>query len=668
MAVIQTLGQITAITTPNWWGGSSRSSLRLYDDFNYDYAELYRTQPNVRTCVDFLARNIAQLGLHTFKRVGDTDRERLREHPLALLLGTPMPPEMKVTTYRLVEAMVSDLGVYFNAYWLKIRKGGGPPGALLRIPPPYIRPLGGLFPTGYEMTLAGQRFELPPGDVVHFRGYNPESSITGLSPLETLRRVLAEEYAAGLYREEFWRNSAKADGFIQRPATAPEWSDTARQRFLDEFNQLYAGNGPRAGGTAVLEDGMEWVEGSFNPRESEYIPGRKLTREECARSYHIPLPMVGILDNATFSNIREQHKNLYQDCLGPQLASIEQDIQLQLLSEFPGTDGVYLEFNIAEKLSGSFEEQGTAYQAAVGRPWMTANEARARQNLPSKDGGDELAIPLNIALGELPPPPDPAPPAPAPPPPGADGEPPPVPPDPADPEARGRKRYNTTLPTLRARYREQWRKVLARHYRRQGDAMVSRVPKSRDAQKGVVAGVWYDEDRWNEELTVDLFALNRLTALEWATSVQRQSGADIGDTDAFEARMLPWLSEHSRVQAEGVNGKVRDGLAVALVDPEDPLKAVKDLFELAVTVWAVQEAVGAVTTAANFGSHEAANAGGLKTKTWVVNSGNPRPSHAAMNGMTIDIRGTFPTGQRWPGDPAGGAEENSNCECSVEFG
>lgn len=661
MAVIQTLGQVTALTTPNWWAGSSRSSLRLYDDFNYDYAELYRTQPNVRTCVDFLARNIAQLGLHIFKRVGETDRERLRKHPLALLLGTPMPPEMKVTTYRLVEAMVSDLGVYFNAYWLKIRKGGGPPGALLRVPPPYMRPLGGLFPTGYELNLAGQRFELPPADVVHFRGYNPESAISGLSPLETLRRVLAEEYAAGLYREEFWRNSAKADGFIQRPPTAPEWSDTARQRFLDEFNQLYAGNGPRAGGTAVLEDGMEWVEGSFNPRESEYIPGRKLTREECARSYHIPLPMVGILDNATFSNIKEQHKNLYQDCLGPQLASIEQDIALQLLPDFPETDGVYLEFNIAEKLAGSFEEQLASFQAAVGRPWMTPDEARARVNLPSKGGAaDELGVPVNIVLGE---PPDPAPVPAVEPPPGAGEDPPP----PADPEKRGRKGYNITQPTLRARYREQWRKTIARHYRRQGDTLASRVPKSRDAQKAVVSGVWYDEDRWNAELGADLFALNRLTALEWATHVQRQTGADLGDMDAFEARMLPWLHEHSRVQAEGMNAKVRDGLEAALAET-DPLQGVKDLFELAVGVWAVQEAVGAVTTAANFGSHEAANAGGLRTKTWIVNSGNPRPSHAAMNGMTIDIRGTFPTGQRWPGDPAGGAEENSNCECSVEFG
>jgi len=84
---------------------------------------------------------------------------------------------------------------------------------------------------------------------------------------------------------------------------------------MAEFEALYAGE-DNSGKTAVLEEGMTWKQASFSARDSEYLAGRKLTREECARAYHIPLPMVGILDHATFSNIKEQHKNLYQDCLG----------------------------------------------------------------------------------------------------------------------------------------------------------------------------------------------------------------------------------------------------------------------------------------------------------------------------------------------------------------
>src|SRR3972149_5122408 len=161
MATIQSLGQITWIS-PNWSPGIVRSSVRLYDLYNHDYSTLYRTQPNVRTCVDFLSRNIAQLGLHVFERVSETDRRRLRDHPLAVLLGKPNP---WTTRYRLVESLMGDLGIYFNAYWLKI---GGPQKALLRVPPSLVTSAGQLAPTGYEINLGTRILKPTPDDIVHF--------------------------------------------------------------------------------------------------------------------------------------------------------------------------------------------------------------------------------------------------------------------------------------------------------------------------------------------------------------------------------------------------------------------------------------------------------------------------------------------------------------------
>ena len=142
---------------------------------------------------------------------------------------------------------------------------------------------------------------------------------------------------------------------------------------------------------------------------------RDVTREEVAAAYHIPPPMIGILDNASFSNITEQHKMLYQDCLAPLLVMIEEEIELQLMPDFePQPDRFYVEFNLREKLTGSFEERADAIQKSVGGPTMTINEARALDNRPPIDGGDVLIRPLNVTQnGE----PDPVPAAPAEPPP-----------------------------------------------------------------------------------------------------------------------------------------------------------------------------------------------------------------------------------------------------------
>lgn len=693
MVVVQS--NVTLVDMPaGWWPAPAYGSLTLYDQFTYDYATLYRTQSNIRVCVDFLARNIAQLGLHVFRRVSETDRERLRDHDLARLLAAPLPSQYKVTRYRLIESLVADLGVYFNAFWLKLPSDTGGVGGLLRIPPPYVAVKGGLVPTAYEVTIGGKMRQVRLEEIVHFRGYNAENTLVGLSPLETLRRVLAEEHAAGDYREHFWQHAARMHGVIERPADAPEWSMPARERFKSEFEALYSG-GENSGKTAVLEEGMSWKQVEFNAQESEYLGGRKLTREECARAYHIPLPMVGILDHATFSNIKEQHKQLYQDSLGPWLAMIEDDINLQLVSDFADTDDVYVEFNIAEKMQGSFEEQTEAMQMAVGRPWMTPNEARARLNMPSLAGdADKLATPLNVLIGGQ----------------AMGSEAPAQDADPAktlgeavlkailgtlpysSPQALEVKteELDPRRPRLRARYEEQWTRMLVRTFERQRAAVAAKMPKANGGQTTLPTStvgtaspastadrrggagaevkaempeltVLWDEERWNREVADDFYGLSYETVMEWARYV-----AKMLDITLAEEEMLPWVRENARIAAEYANAVTREQLEGALRE-DDPGAAVRRVFELAVGVRAGQFALSRVTGLIGFGTQEAARQGGLRTKTWRTGK-NPRDTHAAMNGVTVWIRDTFPNGLRWPGDSRGSADETAGCNCDLVYG
>jgi HK97 family phage portal protein len=392
--VFQSYGQLESLVPPQpLWQTSTGSStgsgaLDLYGQYAQAYLMIYRTQPNVRTCVDFLARNIAQLGLGAYRRVSDTDRERLPpDHPLSILL---QHPNSATTRYRLIESLMQDLGIYFNAYLLKIR---GVQLGLVRLPPDQMAITGTLMPTGYVWTNTnGSRTPFPLSEVVHTGGYG--LGLMGLSPLETLRRLLAEEAAASEYRQQMWTNATRVEGIIERPKDAPKWTPVQKQSWRDQWQGAYAAGGTRPGSVAILEDGMQFKQVSYNPRDLEYSAARKLSREECAAAYHIPPPMVGILEHATFSNIVEQHKSLYQDTLGPWLELIQSELERQVVPEFADTTDVYLEFNILEKLKGSFEQQAVSLQALVGRPVMTANEGRARLNLPRIDddpSADKLA-------------------------------------------------------------------------------------------------------------------------------------------------------------------------------------------------------------------------------------------------------------------------------------
>lgn len=373
------------------------TTTRLSDQLTLEYAEIWRRQPQVRTVVSFLARNIAQLGLHVYRRVSDLDRERITDHPLASILSRPNP---YTTPYRFVESVVSDMAIYDNSIIAKV-KLEGQPRALMRVDPRRVEPKGDnpFTPESYEIRGPRDKVTLPADQVIHLRGYSAVDERWGCSPLESLRGILQEDYQAQMYREQLWRNGARISGYLERPADAPQWSDRGKERFRAQWQAQYSGVGGRVGGTPILEDGMRYVPAGTSPKDAQWAESRKLTREEVTAAYHIPLTLVGILENATYSNITEQHKMMYQDTLAPWLTMIQQELALQLVPDFYKTNDLYVEFNLAEKLRGSFEEQAAQLQTAVGAPWMTRNEARARVNLPQVDGGDELITPLNVLEG-----------------------------------------------------------------------------------------------------------------------------------------------------------------------------------------------------------------------------------------------------------------------------
>ncbi len=214
-----------------------------------------------------------------------------------------------------------------------------------------------------------------------------------------------------------------------------------------------------------------------------------------------------------------------------------------------------------------------------------------------------------------------------------------------------------TLMDLRERHVAKWRQVIARYFDRQGRAMVPRVREGAS-----IEAVWSDGERWDNELTADIYRLNTATATVWAKSVAEALEHDL-DTDV----MAEYLQQSAHYSALNINQATQEQVATAL-RAEVAKEAVRQVFETAQEGRAGQIAQSRVTAMSNFGSVEGAKQGGLRYKVWHHNPAlEPRPEHAAMNGVRVGINERFPNGLLWPGDPAGGAEENSHCHCSVTF-
>jgi HK97 family phage portal protein len=369
--------------------------------------KLWREQPHLRTVVGFVSRNIAHLGIHVFERDAEDGRNRVRNSPLARLLADP---NEDMTQFDLIEATVASRMLYDETYWYVGRDLKAPSGWVIRhIPTTWVIGTVGATAFGvqaYKVALpgvAGQWTSIPAEDMIVFRGWNPVDPRSGVSPVHALKTILAEQIHAQVFRDQMWKRGGRVGTYLSRPADAPRWTDAGpdgvspRKRFIEQWSNSYAGdNASNAGGTPLLEDGMELKQVAFNAKENQYVEAAKLSLETCAQVYFINPTMVGILDNANYANVREFRKALYGDNLGPEIERTTQRINKKLVPKLDDPLKVYCEFNLQTKLAGSFEEQGDMLQKAIGGPYMTRNEGRARLNMPRVEGGDELILPLNV--------------------------------------------------------------------------------------------------------------------------------------------------------------------------------------------------------------------------------------------------------------------------------
>jgi HK97 family phage portal protein len=367
--------------------------------------KLWREQPHLRTVVGFVSRNIAHLGIHVFERDAADGRNRLRDTPLAMLLDEPNDA---MTQFDLIEATVASRMLYDETYWYVGRDLKAPSGWTIRhIPTSWIIGTIGAGAFGveaYKVAIpgtTGQWVEIAGEDMIVFHGWDPVDPTSGVSPVHSLKAVLAEQIHAQVFRDQMWKRGGRVGTYLTRPVEAPEWGtggeNSPRSRFIAQWQEKYSGDhGSNAGGTPLLEDGMKLEINRFSAKDEQFVESAKLSLSTVAQVYFINPTMVGLLDNANYSNVREFRRALYGDNLGPEIERVSQRINKKLVPKLADRRKVYCEFNLQTKLAGSFEEQGAILQQAIGGPWMTINEGRARQNMPAVEGGNELIRPLNV--------------------------------------------------------------------------------------------------------------------------------------------------------------------------------------------------------------------------------------------------------------------------------
>lgn len=376
----------------------------LYDNVKGRTADqLWKEQPQLRTVIGFLTRNVAQLQVTAYNVKADGTRKKITTGPLPTVLSRPNADQ---TWFEFMESLVGDIALYDNAYVTMFSEevDGQRVVALRTLRPIWIQAVAGLGP--YDVTDYIVKYPeetkavvVPADKMIHFHGWNPVDARVGVSPVSSLKNTLMEQIHATTFRQQLWQRGGRVGTYLTRSADAPPWENGARTKFKRDFASAWSGDsGSKAGGVPFLEDGMELKRVGFAAHEEEFVDAAKLALTTVAAAYYINPTMVGLLDNANYSNVREFRRMLYGETLGPLLEQIQQRLTLRVLPalDIPVDGKTVIVFDVESRLRGTFEEIMKVASTAVGGPVLTPNEFRTMLSYPPIDGGDELVKPLNI--------------------------------------------------------------------------------------------------------------------------------------------------------------------------------------------------------------------------------------------------------------------------------
>ena len=391
-AVLEALSERTLSPYPLLGGGARN---RIQDAYNTaksaSYAWMYTRSPAVRTVIDVLVRNVGQLDLRLYEEVSEDNRKPDPTHPAALSLRYP---NEDTSADKLIRELVKDYLIADDAYAV-IQPASGGQISLLWVPYYMVEVRGPSLwrADGFRVwNRDGTWTEFTPDNMLHWHGENPHDPRIGLSKLESLRDVVAEDAALQQATVELANSGLTEPAWVFRPLEAPAWSNEARKGFEEDLtNRMRRRNKT----PVVLEEGMEMRSFGVSPKDAEMMQVRRWAIERVASAYGVPLGMVGLADN-----IDQARSEFYSDTLPPLCEEFTKMLnQRVLVRVYDWTDGCF-EFNLDEKLMG--DERVKTLVAASGRAVMTTDEARAKLNLPPIDGGDELVTPMNVIVGDNP--------------------------------------------------------------------------------------------------------------------------------------------------------------------------------------------------------------------------------------------------------------------------
>ncbi|MDI4663690.1 phage portal protein [Xanthobacter autotrophicus] len=339
----------------------------------------------VRCAVQSIAEAVGQLPLITYKRGKDGSKDRATEHPLFNVLRNRSSDVYSAQNFK--EQLTRDALLYGNGFALINRSGDFV--ELWRIPPTAVTvELDEITYAPLYKVRHGDNREViyQPHEIFHLMGPSLDGLI-GASPIQQGKHaielaLILEEHGLALFR-----NRAAPSGVV----TVDPGLKADQLKALKEAWKAAVG-GRKNGDIAMVPGGSGFTPFNFTSTDAQYLELRRFAVTEIARLFRVPPHMLFDLERGTWANVGEMGAEFLTYSLRPWLARWENEVAMKLFRE-DERDTYFAEFLSDDLTRMDIAARADAYSKLISSRVLSPNEARAKENLPPYEGGDEFINP-----------------------------------------------------------------------------------------------------------------------------------------------------------------------------------------------------------------------------------------------------------------------------------
>lgn len=362
-----------------------------------------------------LNRSVVSVKLQ--REPGGQDKEvrtALRDHPVTKMLGKGASgrPNPWTTSGNFLAGFGIDLDLTGNSYSLKVRDPRTlEPAWLIRLRPDWVKVVPdervGIQAYAYRRDgLDGGRQLFAPSEIVHLKYPSPLDDRVGWSPLRSMAYATELGQEIRRFQWQFFEQGARMDGVIQGAQTTDQASEV-----YDMMVENYHKGAETAWLPLVLPGGYTWQPTQQTAKDFEFAALAQFSQEDVAEGYGVPLALLGTVKDVSLANLLGLMTISAENGTKPQLRTIEEHLELCLLSDFPPPSGVErLEFDFEDPTPGDPEQERKQEDMDLRQGVRVVNEIRELREggLPPVAWGAVPLVGASMApldtLGEEPPP------------------------------------------------------------------------------------------------------------------------------------------------------------------------------------------------------------------------------------------------------------------------